>query len=182
MFIFVLTQNLCSVILLNIREHKFVLKGWNMRSLSNIVIQNREDIYDYTLSKNLISRNNHISKHEFEKSHSEKNVNRKTVKRKYYPKNGFKHRFLASLYIVVFMMFSIVALNGYLGNSSSVGATTNEYTTVTVSKGDTIWQIASDYKSEESNLRQAIYEICKINNINGEVLKPGTKLKIPKSL
>ena len=80
------------------------------------------------------------------------------------------------------MMFSIVALNGYLGNSSSVGATTNEYTTVTVSKGDTIWQIASDYKSEESNLRQAIYEICKINNINGEVLKPGTKLKIPKSL
>lgn len=170
-----------------------------MRSLSNIVIQNREDIYDYTLSKNLISRNNHISKHEFEKSHSEKNsnyavvksadkfnctknVNRKTVKRKYYPKNGFKHRFLASLYIVVFMMFSIVALNGYLGNSSSVGATTNEYTTVTVSKGDTILQIASDYKSEESNLRQAIYEICKINNINGEVLKPGTKLKIPKSL
>ena len=140
-----------------------------MRSLSNIAIQNREDIYDYTLSKNLISRNNHISKHEFEK-------------RKYYPKNGFKHRFLASLYIVVFMMFSIVALNGYLGNSSSVGATTNEYTTVTVSKGDTIWQIASDYKSEESNLRQAIYEICKINNINGEVLKPGTKLKIPKSL
>ena len=62
--------------------------------------------------------------------------------------------------------------------NSKVGE--KNYIKVTVCEGDTLWSIAEEYNTEK-DIREYIYNIKKINNINNkEVLKEGDILKIYK--
>lgn len=53
-----------------------------------------------------------------------------------------------------------------------------EYNTIIVKSGDTLWDIA---KSENYNIdiREFIYQIRKINNLNDANLIPGQRLLLP---
>lgn len=51
----------------------------------------------------------------------------------------------------------------------------------TVAKGDTLWAIASQYRGER-DVRYAIQEIQKANQLEGAVIQPGQVLVIPAKL
>ena len=54
---------------------------------------------------------------------------------------------------------------------------------VTVAPGDTLWRIAERTTDGSEDLRQTIYVICRINDLNEAVyLTPGQQLMVPAPL
>lgn len=64
----------------------------------------------------------------------------------------------------------------------STALTKTEYTTVEICCGDTLWDIANTYKSNNTDTRKAVYKICEINNIDASDLKPGMTISVPENL
>ena len=87
-------------------------------------------------------------------------------------KNKFK--FIRSITIIVFLLITIF--------STSIAKTNTEAETIsyTVSKDDTLWTIAQEYKADNKDIRQYIYELKKINNITNSNIYDGKTLKIIK--
>lgn len=54
-----------------------------------------------------------------------------------------------------------------------------EYRTVIVEKGDTLWNIIKDNCSNYKDIRKAVYEVKKVNDIFSANIVPGQKIKIP---
>lgn len=67
--------------------------------------------------------------------------------------------------------------------SSSVVATdqagsVDDTTTVTVSAGETLWQIAAE-ANPEGDIRDTIDEIVELNSLPGATVQPGTEIAVP---
>jgi len=91
-----------------------------------------------------------------------------------------KARFITFLVIMTFMV--IGGIGFVTGSYESTATTTDEYTTYTVGYGDTLWSIAEEYKSDRTDVRQAVFVISDINGIKAEELAPGMELTIPVDL
>lgn len=81
--------------------------------------------------------------------------------------------------VLLMILITVTALNTMLGFNNAEGQTKDQYTTVEVSVGDTIWDIAKEHLTDQSDLRQTVYQIMTINNISAGDLQPGQILKIP---
>ena len=55
----------------------------------------------------------------------------------------------------------------------------SKYITVVVHSGDTLWAIASEYTSNNKDVRETIYNIKKANDIDRGMIMPGQELLIP---
>ena len=56
----------------------------------------------------------------------------------------------------------------------------SSYQIITVNNGDTLWSIASNYVTDQDDIRDLIIAIKHTNNLdNGVVIHPGQQLKIP---
>lgn len=53
------------------------------------------------------------------------------------------------------------------------------YAEVEIRAGDTLWQIAAEYKREDADIRRFIYDICQINDIRADELQPGRMIRVP---
>lgn len=108
------------------------------------------------------------------KNYSKKNNKRK----KYRVKSSF--RFITSL---VLMFALLIGGIGFVrGLQESVALTTEEPFTVEVSYGDTLWDLAAAYKSKDTDVRKAVFDICQANQIQADDLEPGMQITIPESL
>ena len=87
-------------------------------------------------------------------------------------KNKFK--FIRSVTIIVFLLITLF--------STSIAKTNIEEETISyiVCKGDTLWTIAKEYKADDKDIRQYIYEIKKINNMTNSNIYEGQILRIVK--
>lgn len=99
-------------------------------------------------------------------------------KKKYRIKSKF--RFITSLIIMLGIL--IGGFNMVTGLNTSVALTKPQYTQVKVCYGDTLWDIANVYKSDDTDTRRAVYEICKVNDINASDLTPGMVISVPEKL
>lgn len=66
-------------------------------------------------------------------------------------------------------IFFAANVYGYEGTS---------YKTVTVQKGDTLWELADEY-CKSGDIRSFIHEIKKANNLTKSIIYEGDSLKIP---
>lgn len=90
-----------------------------------------------------------------------------------------KFRFISFVVTVLLIMsFSTANLFGLL---EANGAEKIEYSEVQVVDGDTIWQLAKMYGNSSKDIREVIFQICKINNIKADTLKAGQTILIPKN-
>ena len=87
-------------------------------------------------------------------------------------KNKFK--FIRSVTIIVFLLITLF--------STSIAKTNIEEETISyiVCKGDTLWTIAKEYKADDKDIRQYIYEIKKIYNMTNSNIYEGQILRIVK--
>lgn len=83
-----------------------------------------------------------------------------------------KKRFIAFVAIMILVITTI--FNCYFAKSE---ISIEDYV---VSKGQTLWSIASEYQKEGQDIRDYIYELRKINNLNDCVIYPGQVIKILK--
>jgi LysM repeat protein len=84
-----------------------------------------------------------------------------------------KYKFIRSMSILVFLVVAIFNISI---------ATSNKTKTISyiVSKGDTLWTIAGEYKADNKDIRQYIYELKQLNNMTNSNIYEGQELKIIK--
>ena len=78
---------------------------------------------------------------------------------------------IAMICMTVLLMFSV--------QNVSLGSTTEEYVSVYVCKGDTLWSIAKDYY-DETDIRNRVSEIKEINNLSNSSIREGQELLLIK--
>lgn len=83
-----------------------------------------------------------------------------------------KKRFIIAITILI---VSIITLFSHCSASKKI-----EIKEITVSTGDTLWSIASRYKKDGQDVREYIYELRKLNNLDDCTIYPNQVLKIIK--
>ena len=84
-----------------------------------------------------------------------------------------------TLFVVLVILFVTTFANFALGLNTADSATYVEYTEVKVMSGDTLWSIADAYMDDNSDIRESVYQLCKINDINASQLQAGMTLLVP---
>ncbi len=91
-----------------------------------------------------------------------------------------KFRFITS--IIVMTCMAIGLFGAVSGLDISRALEKPQYTQVEIVYGDTLWTIADTYKSNDTDTRRAIFEICKVNDIEASDLTPGMVISVPQDL
>ena len=66
-----------------------------------------------------------------------------------------------------------------LGLNNVNGVTQQKYVEVQVMAGETMWDIAARYKSNDTDLRKVVYDIQQHNNLETADLMAGETIKVP---
>ena len=53
------------------------------------------------------------------------------------------------------------------------------FTNYELEYGDTLWSIAQTYMADDLDVRQAVYELCELNNISASNLYAGMTIQVP---
>lgn len=86
-----------------------------------------------------------------------------------------KRKFLKSIFTLIFIIIiSFMCLNSIFDKEE---LTTKEIQ-YTVSKGERLWDIAEQYKRPDQDIREYIYEIKKINNMENSTIYENQELTI----
>ena len=86
--------------------------------------------------------------------------------------NRFKRFvFISVLFVSIIIFASTLTINAY---SKDIP----QFKYINVQAGDTLWSIASE-NSKNNEIREAIYEISEVNNIQNATIYPGEIIKIP---
>lgn len=87
--------------------------------------------------------------------------------------------------LTVFMVIGIlilcfILLNGMHTKASPAGTSYKYYTNIRVEKGDTLWNIAEIYMTEEyPDINTYIKEVCSINHIREDDIRCGQYITVP---
>lgn len=100
------------------------------------------------------------------------------TRKKYRIKSKF--RFITSMIIMIGLIVGGISL--ITGMNKSFALTQPQFTEVEVCYGDTLWDIANTYKSDDTDTRRAVYEICKANDIEASDLESGMVIQVPDKL
>lgn len=86
-----------------------------------------------------------------------------------------------SLYIMLLLVNSFLIFNFDILFSKANDFESNDYKTITIEEGDTLWQIAKSHKPDNIEIREFIYNIKMINDMDTSMIKTGQKIMIPYS-
>ncbi len=95
--------------------------------------------------------------------------------------------FLVLVLLITLTMTIVYFSPSILSGEKSLNNTSNnmiyqadlEIEKVIVKNGDTLWHIARQYYSSNTDLREVIFKIKEINNLPNSDLRPGQQIKIP---
>lgn len=80
-------------------------------------------------------------------------------------------------YTIVLIGLSLMTALIYTGFSSN---TSDQYITVTVEEGESVWEIAEQFANDHSlSPKQFVHWVQEKNGINGDIVHPGDQLLIP---
>ncbi len=101
----------------------------------------------------------------------------KTLKKhkRYVIKSKLRFIFFLTL---IFVSFTF-AVNGYLGLGNSSSLTEIKHIEIEVMYGDSLWSIAQEYGKKDNDIRESVYQIASLNNIEGSEIYVGQKLTVP---
>lgn len=93
-----------------------------------------------------------------------------------------KNRVRFACFIVISLLMVCTVANTLLGFNDATALTKDQYIEITVEPGDTLWTIADEYMSDDTDPRESVYMICEANDISADQLYAGQTLKIPVEL
>lgn len=97
--------------------------------------------------------------------------------------NGALKKKLLTIVVILVIAFLAVFLFGSLQVTADSSTRTNErkyYTSYVVEKGDTLWDIASEYKtSEYTSNQEYIEEVITSNQLDSTEIYPGQLIILP---
>lgn len=84
-----------------------------------------------------------------------------------------------TLFILVIILSATFLLHTSLSSEKAAAQSKQITKTITVSCGDTLWDIAKCYQNNVSDVREAVYIIKQANNLTDSNIKAGTEIIIP---
>ena len=84
-----------------------------------------------------------------------------------------RRKFIRSTAILIFVLIAL--FNVSIAKSNKEEAEIVEYT---ISRGETLWSIASKYTPDSKDVRETIYEIKKLNNMEDSNIYENQVIKI----
>ena len=81
----------------------------------------------------------------------------------------FLHRYLLSIIFYGTITLSVILILGCIPNDNTLRSdweANRQITEIYIKKGDTLWAIAKKHKPSFMDIREYIYEVCKLNNID----------------
>lgn len=66
-----------------------------------------------------------------------------------------------------------------LGIDTANSLSVPQYTEVKVSAGDTLWSISEEYMPQNSDIRESVYQLCRLNDISADELYAGMTILVP---
>jgi len=88
-----------------------------------------------------------------------------------------KFRFTLFLTIAILMVISITGT--MIGANNAESLTKPTYSEIIVESGDTLWNLAQEFGPDDKDVREVVFEICKINNVSADSIYPGQTIRIP---
>lgn len=88
-----------------------------------------------------------------------------------------KRKFLKSIFTLIFIIIITFICLSQIFNKEEIETTQTQYT---VSKGETLWDIAKEFKQDGQDIREYIYEVKKINNMTSSMIYEGQVITIIK--
>ena len=89
------------------------------------------------------------------------------------------NRFRFPLFFVCIMIIMTTAFNFAFGLNTADSLTMTKYRSVDVVYGDTLWTIAQTYMPEDMDIRESVFQLCKLNDIRADQLYAGMTIQVP---
>ena len=89
------------------------------------------------------------------------------------------NRFRFTVFVTIMIILITTLVNFALGLNTAESLTYVEYMDLEIMSGDTLWSIAETYMSDADDIRVAVYELCKINDISADQLQAGMTIQVP---
>ena len=89
------------------------------------------------------------------------------------------NRFRFTLFVVCIMIIMTTAFNFAFGLNTADSLTMTKYRSVDVVYGDTLWTIAQTYMPEDMDIRESVFQLCKLNDIRADQLHAGMTIQVP---
>ena len=111
---------------------------------------------------------------------------RRNSHRKAHKRYRIKSNFRFITFLVIVMGIAIGAFGFITGSNEAIALDIPKDSvtpiTIEVTAGDTVWDIAEHFKSDDTDTRKAVYEICQANDIPDGSIQSGMILTIPENL
>lgn len=89
------------------------------------------------------------------------------------------NRFRFTVFVVLTIVMLTTAINFALGLNTAASLTKTDYMDVQITSGDTLWSIAESYMPSDMDTREAVYKLCKVNDISASDLYAGMTIQVP---
>ncbi|MDD3168594.1 MAG: LysM peptidoglycan-binding domain-containing protein [Eubacteriales bacterium] len=97
------------------------------------------------------------------------------MKKKY----RIKSKFRFTLFLTIAMVALISITGTMIGANQAESLTKPTYSEIIIQSGDTLWNLAQEFGPDDKDVRQIVYEICKLNDISADSIYPGQEILIP---
>lgn len=89
------------------------------------------------------------------------------------------NKFRFTVFVVLTIVILTTAVNFALGFNTAASLTRTDYMDVQIVSGDTLWSIAENYMPQDMDTREAVYKLCRVNDISAADLYAGMTIQVP---
>lgn len=79
----------------------------------------------------------------------------------------------------IFITLMLITCSFGLVNAKAVDLDNENFKTVNINSGDTLWNIAEEHVADNMDIRECVYDICQLNDITADQLYSGMTIKLP---
>lgn len=97
------------------------------------------------------------------------------MKKRYIIVNKF--RFIS--FLTISILLSSFLINILFFSNKVYSSTRDNYKMICIEKGDTLWDIATEYNTKNIDIRQVVLDIKELNNLGYRLIYPGDLIKVP---
>ncbi len=91
------------------------------------------------------------------------------------------NRFRFITFVTLMMLVVGFGLTSLIGFPESYASEPKKYVSVDVVSGDTLWDLAKNYGDASKDVREVVYEICRVNQMKAQDLHAGQTILIPQN-
>ena len=89
------------------------------------------------------------------------------------------NKFRFTVFVVLTIVILTTVANFALGFNTAASLTRTDYMDIQVVSGDTLWSIAENYMPCDMDTREAVYKLCRVNDISAADLYAGMTIQVP---